>query len=204
VIRRNDAEPPVGSGPDSDSDSGSGIVHEYDGIIEQDNSLPRWWLATLYGAIVFAAGYWLYFHTYDRGPLPSEVWAEHKAAEIAQEAERIKEAGEVTAEMLLTLQKDVGTVAQGKADYDATCTTCHEAGGRGKIGPNLTDEYWLHGGDAISIYRTIHDGYLPKQMPAWAKPLGEARVRAVTAYVLTLRNTHAPGGKAPQGDKPSN
>jgi cytochrome c oxidase cbb3-type subunit 3 len=184
-------------------DSGSGIVHEYDGIIEQDNSLPRWWLATLYGAIVFAAGYWIYFHTYDRGRLPSELWADQKAAAIALEAERIKEAGEVSADMLLTLQRDAPTVAQGKEIYDATCTTCHDVGGRGKIGPNLTDDAWLHGGDALSVYRTVRDGYLPKQMPAWQKTLGEARVRAVTAYVLTLRNTNAAGGKAPQGEAPS-
>ena len=186
------------------SDSGSGIVHEYDGILEHDNRLPRWWLATLYGAIIFAAGYWGYYHTYGRGKLPSAAWADQKAIEIAQEAERIKEAGDVTPEMLVTLQKDAGTIAQGKEIYDSTCTTCHDAGGRGKIGPNLTDEYWLHGGDSLSVYRTIRDGYLPKQMPAWSKPLGEARVRAVTAYVLTLRNTNVPGGKAPQGDKPSN
>lgn len=186
---------------DSTPDSGSGVVHVYDGIIEQDNRLPRWWLATLYGAIAFAAGYWLFFHTYQRAELPSAAYATRKAAELAVEAERIKSAGEVTAEMLATLQKDPGTIAQGKEAYETSCTTCHDAGGRGKIGPNLTDGYWLHGGDALSIHRTIRDGFLAKQMPAWGKTLGEAKVRAVTAYVMSLRNTDAPGGKAPQGEK---
>ena len=189
------------SGRDSDPDSGSGIVHEYDGIIEQDNRLPRWWVATLLGAMVFAAGYWLFFHTYERAKLPSAAYAEQKAIELAAEAERIKQAGEVTPEMLATLMRDPGTVAQGKEVFEGTCTTCHDVGGRGKIGPNLTDAYWLHGGDPKSIYGTVRDGFLPKQMPAWGKTLGEAKVRAVTAYVLTLRNTDAPGGKAPQGEK---
>lgn len=187
---------------DDARDSGSGVVHEYDGILEQDNRLPRWWLGTLFATIVFGAGYWGYFHTYDRGALPSVAYANAKAQELAREAERIQSAGEVTAEMLVTLSKDAGTVAQGKDAFDATCVTCHDAGGKGKIGPNLTDEYWLHGGDAKSIYTTVHDGFLPKQMPAWSKTLGEAKVRAVTAYVLTIRNTNVPGGKAPQGEKP--
>jgi cytochrome c oxidase cbb3-type subunit 3 len=182
-------------------DSGSGVVHEYDGIIEQDNRLPRWWVATLLGAIAFAAGYWLFFHTYQKGQLPSAAYAEQKAAELSAEAERIKQAGDVTPEMLATLMRDPGTVAQGKEVFDASCTTCHDVGGRGKIGPNLTDDSWLHGGDGAAIYGIVRDGYLPKQMPAWGKSLGEARVRAVTAYVLTLRNTNAPGGKAPQGEK---
>lgn len=186
--------------PEQPLDADHGVVHEYDGIIEQDNRLPRWWLGTLFGALIFGVGYWGYYHTFQRGKLPSEVYAEQKAEDMAKEAERIKSAGEVTAEMLLTLQRDASTVTQGKDVFDSMCVTCHDEGGRGKIGPNLTDDYWLHGGDAISIYRTIHDGYLPKQMPAWGKPLGDGRVRAVTAYVLTLRNTNAPGGKAPQGE----
>ena len=95
---------------DSSRDTGEPIVHEYDGILEADNRLPRWWLATLYGAIVFAAGYWLYYHTYDRADLPSEEYARVKKGELAAEAERIKQAGDVTDEMLVTLSKDSGTI----------------------------------------------------------------------------------------------
>ncbi len=186
---------------DSSRDTGEPIVHEYDGILEADNRLPRWWLATLYGAIVFAAGYWLYYHTYDRADLPSEEYARVKKGELAAEAERIKQAGDVTDEMLVTLSKDSGTIDQGKAVFDQTCVTCHAAGGVGNIGPNLTDEYWLHGGGPKKIYGTVREGFLPKQMPAWGKQLGEEKTRAVVAYVLTLKNTNAPGGKAPQGEK---
>lgn len=187
---------------ESQPDSANGmVVHEYDGIIEHDNVLPRWWVGCLFGTIVFAFGYWMFFHTYDKGQLPSAAYAERKAVELAAEAERIKSAGEVTPEMLTTLMKDPGTVDQGKQVFESTCVTCHDAGGKGKIGPNLTDEYWLHGGDPKQVYGIVRDGYLPKQMPAWGKPLGEARVRAVTAYVMSLRNTNAPGGKEPQGEK---
>jgi cytochrome c oxidase cbb3-type subunit 3 len=175
------------------------VVHEYDGIQECDNKLPVWWLWTFYGAIIFALGYWMHYHTLKTGDTPAVAYEKVKEAELAAEAARIKAAGEVNAEMLITLSKDKGTVAQGKKTFDETCVTCHAAGGIGKIGPNLTDEYWLHGGDPVSIYKTVRDGFLQKQMPAWGKMLGEERVRAATAYVLTLRNTNAPGGKAPQG-----
>lgn len=179
----------------------SPVVHEYDGIIELDNRLPRWWLYTLFGAIVFGAGYWIYFHSFGRGDLASRSWARVKAREVAEEAERIKRAGEVTPQMLITLTKDPATVEQGKAIFAENCVTCHDAGGKGNIGPNLTDEYWLHGGDPMSIHKTIGEGFLPKQMPAWGKQIGEDNVRAVTAFVLTISNTNAAGGKAPQGEK---
>ncbi len=178
-----------------------GLVHEYDGIIELDNQLPRWWLFTLFGAVVFAAGYWLYFHSYQRADLPMAAYEKEKAAQLAAEAEQLKLAGEVTPELLTKLSQDPATVEQGKAVFAEICVTCHAEGGRGNIGPNLTDDYWLHGSEPVAVYGTIRNGFLPKQMPAWGKALGEERVRAVSAFVLTIKGTNVPGGKAPQGDK---
>jgi len=191
-------------GADEPSEVGAdyhGVVHEYDGIIELDNQLPRWWLFTLFGAIAFAAGYWLYFHSFHFGDLPTAAYAKQKSAELAAEAEQLKLAGEVTPAMLTKLSEDPGTVEQGRAVFAEICVTCHADGGRGNIGPNLTDEYSLHGNQPLAIYGTIRNGYLQKQMPAWAKTLGEERVRAVTAFVITLQGTNVAGGKAPQGDK---
>lgn len=178
-----------------------GIVHEYDGIIELDNQLPRWWLFTLFGALVFAAGYWLYFHSYHRADLPTAAYEREKARQLAEEAEQLKLAGEVTPEMLTKLSHDPATVEQGKAVFAEVCVTCHAEGGRGNIGPNLTDDYWLHGDQPVAIYGTIRNGFLPKQMPAWGKTLGEERVRAVAAFVLTIKGSNVPGGKSPQGDR---
>jgi cytochrome c oxidase cbb3-type subunit 3 len=92
-------------------------------------------------------------------------------------------------------------VQEGAAVFATTCAACHAPTGGGNIGPNLTDEYWLHGGAPEEIYKSIRDGFPTKGMPAWGAQLGERRVRAVTAYVLSIRNTHAPGGKPPQGDE---
>ncbi len=179
------------------------VVHEYDGIEECDNQLPRWWLATFIGAVVFAAGYWVYFHNMGKGELASAQHAREKREAIAREAELIQQAGEIGPEMLLTLSKDGGTIERGRELFSQSCVTCHADGARGNIGPNLTDEYWIHGGDPMSVYSTVRDGFLAKQMPAWGKQLGENNVRAVVAYLLSIQNTNAPGGKAPQGDKRS-
>lgn len=177
-----------------------GVVHEYDGIQEQDNRLPRWWLWTLYLAILFSVGYWFVYHTFGRQTLASTAYAEVRRARLAREAEALKSAGEVDAPLLVKLSKEPSTIAEGKALFDETCTVCHDAGGRGKIGPNLTDAYWLHGAEPLAVYATIREGVLDKQMPAWGQKLGERRVRSVTAYVLSIRDTHVAGGKEPQGE----
>ena len=178
-----------------------GVVHVYDGIREMDNRLPRWWLYVLYGTIVFGAGYWVYFHSFSVGELPSARYEREQAEAISEEAERVKNAGEVTPEMLTLLAKDSKTVADGKAIFDSNCVTCHAEGGKGNIGPNLTDDYWLHGGAPLDIYKTVHDGVPEKQMPTWGAKLGELRLRTVVAYVLSIRGTNVSGGKAPQGEK---
>ena len=177
------------------------VVHEYDDIQECDNQLPRWWLYTLFGTCIFAAGYWLYYHSYAKAPLPSQEYAAAKAEQLAKEAEELKAAGEVTPELLIKLSKDPGTVDQGAKIFANACVTCHAEGGKGSVGPNLTDDYWLHGGKPEEIYKIVREGFLAKQMPAWGKQLGEAKTRSVVAYVLSVKGTNAAGDKAPQGEK---
>ena len=96
---------------------------------------------------------------------------------------------------------DPAALAAGKESFTTLCAPCHAATGGGAIGPNLTDEYWLYGGAPMEIYKTVKVGVPAKGMPAWGPQIGEAKTQAVTAYVLSIRNSHAPGGKAPQGDK---
>lgn len=191
------APPPAKRSPGSDSP----VIHEYDGIQECDNQLPRWWLYCLYTTIVFAVGYWFYFQVFRVAPLPLAEYERDQAALRAVEAERLKHAGTVTPEMLTKLSKDDATLKQGRETYLQTCSACHAATGGGGIGPNLTDPFWIHGGAPDKIYGTVKDGFLAKGMPAWGPQLGEERVRAVTAFVLTLKGTNVAGGKPPQGDK---
>lgn len=167
------------------------IIHVYDGIEEADNELPLWWLFTFYAAIAFAAFYWFYYHEFEIAPGPTGDYA----AEVSARADR---GGAVTAEMLDALAQSSAEVASGGATFAEQCAVCHGARGEGNIGPNLTDDAWIHGGDPMAIHGTITSGVLDKGMPSWGASLGPAAVRRVTAYVLSLRNTRVPG-KAPEG-----
>ncbi len=176
------------------------VIHEYDGIQEYDNRLPNWWLYTLYGSVVFAAVYWIGYHTLRSFDLPRAEYDQQAVAAQARYAEQLKTSGSVTPEALTALSHDPTTVAQGKEIFTTNCAACHKADGSGLIGPNLTDGAWMHGGKADQIYKTINDGVPDKQMPTWGPVLGPQREQAVTAFVLSIRDTNVPGGKAVQGN----
>jgi cytochrome c oxidase cbb3-type subunit III len=177
------------------------VIHEVDGIEEYDNKLPNWWLYTLYGSIIFAAGYWFHYQTSGFGDLPHAEYQLEMDKAAAIEAARIKAAGVMTPEALFALSKDKGTVEQGKAVFAATCVACHRVDGGGVVGPNLTDDFWLHGAAPDKVFKTISVGVPDKGMPAWGPQLGPDRTQAVTAYVISLRGTNVANGKAPQGDR---
>jgi cytochrome c oxidase cbb3-type subunit 3 len=172
--------------------------HSYDGITEYDNKLPNWWLMTLYATIVFAVGYWLFFHTLGIGGLPiADYENEMEAAAEAQLARM--EATEITDESLELMSTIGSRVEQGSQLYQQYCVVCHGLRGEGAVGPNLTDRYWIHGGRPIDIHRIVTNGVPDKGMVAWGRQLGPARVQAIVAHVLTLRNTEVPG-KEPEGE----
>jgi cytochrome c oxidase cbb3-type subunit 3 len=168
------------------------IIHVYDGIEEADNDLPRWWLYSLYAAIFFAAGYWFYYHEFEIGPLPLDQYT----AEVSAAADS---SGEVTAELLAALASSSDEVERGRGLFGEHCAVCHGDSGQGNIGPNLTDDRWLHGGAAMSIHTTIRDGVGAKGMPAWGPTLGPSSVRSLAVFVASIRDTNVPG-KEPQGE----
>jgi cytochrome c oxidase cbb3-type subunit 3 len=186
-----------GGEPKSDPHN-HGEGHVYDDIVELDNRLPLWWQLTLYGAIVFALVYW-FGRRFEAIPSSAQSYQQEVAVQRAAEAERAR-LSPVSDDMLATLAKDPATVAQGKEVFTTTCAPCHRADGAGNIGPNLTDAYWIHGSKPASIYRTASDGVPAKGMPAWGPQLGDQRVQNVVAFVLSIKNTNVPGGKAPQGE----
>lgn len=179
------------------------VIHEIDGIQEYDNRLPNWWLYTLYGTILFAAVYWFHYHIARFGEGPEAIYKAEMEKVAAEQAARLKNAPTMTAEALATLVKDKGTVEQGKQVFAATCASCHRNDGGGVVGPNLTDEYWLHGGANEKVFKTVKEGFADKGMPAWGPVLGPDKTAAVTAYVLSIRGTNVAGGKAPQGERES-
>ncbi|MCB9729060.1 MAG: c-type cytochrome [Deltaproteobacteria bacterium] len=167
--------------------------HVYDGIHELDNRLPNWWLLTFWGSIVFAMVYWFLYQSAGILPSHASVFQEEKAA---WEAKML--AASVTPEEITALVADPEAVARGAETFTTYCVACHGPDAGGKIGPNLTDKWWIHGGDPVSVYKTVSNGVIEKGMVAWRPTLGDAKVRDVVAYVITLRE-HPVEGKAPEG-----
>lgn len=176
----------------------TGTVHEYDGILEHDNRLPRWWLLTLFGAMVFAGVYWMYFHTLDIGTgLRATYEADWKEVDDARKA---KEASMPTSDAaLLSRAQDAAAVARGKEVFTTVCAACHGQQGEGLVGPNLTDNAWIHGGAPSKIYTSVAEGVLAKAMPAWKEQLGPEKTRDVVAFVLTLKGKNLAGPRPAEG-----
>ena len=174
------------------------LDHEYDGIQEYDNPLPRWWIATFWITIIFSVLYVLNLPVVGMGKgRVADYEAEvAKAAELAAANDPL--AG-MTAATLEEKARDQGSLELGKVTYASMCSACHAADGGGGIGPNLTDGYWLHGGSPMEIFTTVNAGVLEKGMPAWGKTLKPDQLTAVAAYVLTLRGTTPAAPKPPQG-----
>jgi len=175
------------------------LEHEYDGIQEFDNRLPNWWMWIMYGSIIFALFYWVVFHTLGVGILPRErfemVMEEAAQVELARMA-----ASGINDEALIMMSTMSDQLEEGRDVWVKHCVACHLDDGRGLVGPNMTDGYYIHGCAPMDMYNTVVNGVAAKGMPAWMNQLGPSRVQAVVAYVLTLRDTNAPNGKDPEGE----
>lgn len=168
------------------------IVHIYDGIEEADNELPGWWIALFVGAFVFGIGYWFAYHEYKAFQLPTEEYA----TAVQKKAEA---SGTASVDALMAGAKDADTLAAAKTAFTTHCVACHGAEAQGVIGPNLTDDAWIHNGSAIAIYTTIKLGILTKGMPSWGPVLGEKTVQQLASYVVSLRGKNV-AGKVAEGD----
>lgn len=164
--------------------------HAYDGIREFNSRLPNWWLFTLYGAIVFWIGYWGYYQWFRSAPQGAEL------VEIALtriEAERLAANASlhIDDKGLWAMSRNPIFVDAGRQTFNANCVACHLASLRGKsenpaaIGPDLTDQIWIHGGHPTDVYRTVTEGVPAKGMPTWGPVLGPRRVTEAVAYVLS-------------------
>lgn len=167
--------------------------HEYDGIREFDNPLPRWWLWTFAITVIFSIFYWMIEHN-----LKSEGTFEVYANEM-DELQRRMAAAEVDEPKLIALAQDAAIVAEGRGIFESNCATCHGQRGEGLSGPNLTDGFWIHDAAPKDLFVSVAAGYPKAGMPAWGLNLGPQRIERVVAYLLTIKNTNVPG-RPPQGE----
>jgi cytochrome c oxidase cbb3-type subunit 3 len=95
---------------------------------------------------------------------------------------------------------DAGGISEGEKLYKQSCVACHGGNGEGGIGPNLTDEYWIHGGSLNDIYKTIKLGYPEKGMQAWESMYTPVQMKNLTGYVKSIKGTKPANAKEPQGE----
>ena len=170
--------------------------HEYDGIREYDNPLPRWWVWMWAGSFFFSVGYFFHYHVSHNATSVSDEYVADMAA--AREAEAKQSLAEpVSEDSLSKLTANPALMTDAKALFGLRCAPCHGANAQGVIGPNLTDNAWLHGtGTLTDIYGVVDGGVAAKGMPAWGRQLTPIELRKVVAFVGTLRGTNVPGKPA--------
>lgn len=176
------------------------LDHDYDGIRELDNKLPRWWVWLFYLTIFGGVIYLYRFHIAHTAPLSAEEYTiAMQKAEVEKEAYLKKSANNVDENnaKLLTADNDL---AAGKAVFTTMCKACHGEKGEGGVGPNLTDDYWLHGGDIKSVFKTIKYGVDGKGMKSWKDDYSPLQIEQIASYVKSLHGTNPPNAKPKQGD----
>lgn len=178
--------------------------HEYDGIRELDNKLPRWWVYLFYATIIFSIVYLLGYHVTKWWPLQEAEYAK----EISVVADLKKANPEPTVDLSTMVSlTDPTDMAAGEATYKKICFACHGAQGQGLIGPNFTDKYWLHG-DTIThtisiknLYQVVITGVIEKGMISYKDQLSPLQIQQVLSFILSLQGTTPLNPKAPQGVK---
>ncbi len=178
------------------------LNHDYDGIQEYDNDLPNWWKQLFILTIVFALTYTIYYHL---GPglsqeetLALEIKQAEKIAKWKADEEKLNAPKDINAE-LMQLVSNKSALEKGKVVFEGQCAACHGAQGQGIIGPNLTDNHWIHGGTIKEIHSTIENGVVEKGMIAWKALLSKDQLQSVVAYVWNLNGTNPTNPKKEEG-----
>jgi cytochrome c oxidase cbb3-type subunit 3 len=160
--------------------------HQFDGIQEYDNDLPRWWLGIFYACILTAIVYvvWFHFGPGRVGPLAHEREVAHAKSEAAA---REAAAGPMTEEQLRAIVADVGRAELGRKAWEKiNCASCHGSEALGNTGPNLRDDHWRYGSNMLDIYTTLLNGRQSErgQMPAQRAFLSRSELMNLTVYLV--------------------
>jgi cytochrome c oxidase cbb3-type subunit III len=176
---------------------------EYDGIKELDNPTPAWFMYLFYSTIAFAIIYLLIYHVFNAAPLQYQEYKNEMAVAAKEKAVYLAKAGNRVDENTVKLTVEPAVLSSGHAIFTLRCTPCHGVNGQGVagLGPNLTDDYWLHGNKINEVFKTIEYGVPAKGMPTWETQLSPKEISDVANYVKSIHGTNPPNPKEPQGTK---
>ncbi len=175
------------------------LGHNYDGIRELDNRLPPWWLYGFYLCIIFAGIYLYRYHVAHSAPLSAEELRIDLAKAEVDKQEYLKRSANNVDENTVKLLTSENDLAEAKKIFTTVCAACHKPDGGGLVGPNLTDDYWLHGGSIKDIFKTIKYGYPAMGMKSWKDDYSPLQIEQLASYVKSLHGTKPANPKDPQG-----
>lgn len=179
------------------------VIHEMDGIREYDNPMPGWLMAIWWGSLIFAVAYLVFYAlSFGEGTMEAQYRRETQNAIAAVDA--FFAANPLVPPSpadLLAGAADPAVVEKGRARFVRTCAPCHGERGQGLIGPNLTDDRWIHGGAVEQIFQTIAKGWPPKGMPPWGRVLTTDELSALVSYVRSIQGSNPPNARPPEGDR---
>jgi cytochrome c oxidase cbb3-type subunit III len=176
------------------------LPDDFDGIKELDNQVPPWFNWLFYGSIIFAILYLLNYHVFSADKLQVNEYNDEVKFASVQRDELIK-SGAFVNETTVTQLTDAASIEAGKEIFNNNCVACHGPQGGGLVGPNLTDDYWIHGGGIKNIFKTIKYGVPAKGMITWQTQLNPKQIQSVASYVMSLHGTNPQNAKPPQGDR---
>ena len=156
------------------------------------------WL--FYLCTLFAIVYMVYYHVLDRGQLQAAAYASEKA-----KGDAVKKAAVDRFDASLgtvTPSQEAASVDRGHELFVTYCAPCHRTDGGGLVGPNLCDDYWIHGSNYVDTVKVIINGVPDKGMLTWRGILKPGEVQAVASYIYQFRGTKPPNPKPREDQAP--
>ena len=176
------------------------LDHSYDGIVELDNFMPPWLKYVFYLSIAFAVIYVGNYLVLGIGKTQIEEYEEElRLASIQKEQFQALALGSID-ETNVLFDNSAPSIKIGQTIYENNCVACHATDGGGGVGPNLTDNYWIHGGSIQDVFKVIKYGVAEKGMIPWQDQLSPEEMQQVSSYVLTFVGTTPANPKEAQGD----
>lgn len=173
--------------------------HDYDGIRELDNVTPPWFTTAFIVSILFGAGYIYRYHIARSAPLQIEEYERSVTMAALKHEEYLSKQASNINESNIEMLMGAADLEAGKKVFNTLCAVCHRTDGGGLVGPNLTDQYWIHGGSIQDVFRTVKYGVPDKGMISWKEQLSPVQMAQVSSYILTLAGTNPADPKEPQG-----
>jgi cytochrome c oxidase cbb3-type subunit 3 len=169
--------------------------HEYDNIRELDNSLPKWWTWLFIITIVWSVVYVTQYDLLRAWPYQDQEY-QKEMAEAGVPAQGSVAAAVDTNMVAMT---DKASLDEGALIWDKNCKVCHLQG-QGLVGPNLTDQFSIHGCKFSDIVKIIVVGAPEKGMISWKGQLSDDQIKKVASYSISLVGQNFPNPKAAQGE----